>query len=54
MLENLKIISMSDIKIWNSYLQGREEKHSGRIIYIVKKPSEVWTIGNIEIMLCEI
>lgn len=37
MLENLKIISMSDMKIWNSYIQVREEKHSGGIIYIEKK-----------------
>lgn len=37
MLENLKIISMADIKIRNSYIQVREEKHSGRITYIEKK-----------------
>lgn len=37
MLENLKIISMADIKIRNSHIQVREEKQSGRITYIEKK-----------------
>lgn len=45
MLENLKIITMSDIKIWNSYIQGSEEKHSGGIICIEKR---IWSLNRQE------